>query len=290
MAKRVVLVLSVMLITGCAGRVQPHTAAKNPPSSVQEIVTDARLLREKQNESFKKGRGEEQSAQTGEKKQSDPLEGFNRAMWALNFKVLDPYLLRPVSLAYVNYTPRFIRKGISNVFSNLEEPFSMVNSLLILDGKGALSHFNRFWINSTFGVAGLVDVAAMAHEPKQADRQFGDVLGHYGVGHGLYVMTPVYGPVTVREMVGDIVDDLYPPLSLVVFPYNLIKWFFQGLESRAELVAQEGQLYNSRDPYAFTRDVYLQNKTFRANLGKEQQPQTLDDSDINQALLDEVDG
>ncbi|MGL5336988.1 MAG: MlaA family lipoprotein [Enterovibrio sp.] len=286
MAKRVVLVLSVILITGCAGRVKPHAAANEQPPSVQDIITDARMLREKQRENSKTQGGEA----SGEKKTSDPLEGFNRAMWALNFKVLDPYLLRPTSLVYVNYVPRFVRKGIANLFSNVEEPFSMVNSLLILDGKRALTHFNRFWINSTFGVAGLIDVAALAHEPKQADRQFGDVLGHYGVGHGIYVMAPIYGPVTVREMVGDIVDDLYPPLSLVVFPYNLIKWFFQGLEDRAQLVAQEGQLYSSPDPYVFTRDVYLQNKTFRANLRKEQQPQKIDDSDINQALLDEIDG
>ncbi|MEF1339738.1 MlaA family lipoprotein, partial [Vibrio rotiferianus] len=32
----------------------------------------------------------------------DPLEGFNRAMWEINYDYLDPYLVRPISLAYVD--------------------------------------------------------------------------------------------------------------------------------------------------------------------------------------------
>lgn len=58
----------------------------------------------------------------------DPFEGFNRAMWNLNYDYFDPYLARPVSLAYVDYTPSFIRTGIKNFLANLDEPASMVNS------------------------------------------------------------------------------------------------------------------------------------------------------------------
>ncbi len=35
----------------------------------------------------------------------DPLEGFNRAMWTVNYDYLDPYVARPVSIAYVDYVP-----------------------------------------------------------------------------------------------------------------------------------------------------------------------------------------
>ncbi|GAM61510.1 lipoprotein [Vibrio ishigakensis] len=42
-------------------------------------------------------------------------------MWDFNYEVLDPYLVRPVSLGYVNYTPGFMRTGISNFLSHLDE-------------------------------------------------------------------------------------------------------------------------------------------------------------------------
>ena len=61
---------------------------------------------------------------------SDPLEGFNRTMFNFNYNVLDPYVLRPVAVAWRNYLPMPARNGISNFTSNLEEPASMVNSFL----------------------------------------------------------------------------------------------------------------------------------------------------------------
>jgi len=86
---------------------------------------------------------------------NDPFEGFNRAMWDINYEYLDPYLVRPVSLAYVGYTPVPVRSGISNFLANLDEPASMVNNLFMGNGEKALDHFNRFWINSTFGLLAL---------------------------------------------------------------------------------------------------------------------------------------
>lgn len=219
---------------------------------------------------------------------NDPLEGFNRAMWTVNYDYLDPYLLRPVSLAYVDYVPSFIRTGIRNFLSNLEEPFMMVNNILTLNGKGAINHFNRFWINSTFGVGGLLDIAGKAGETQVNDKQFGDVLGSYGIGQGPFIMLPGYGPTTIRESAGDFVDGFYPPLSLLTFPQSLLKWIFSGMEERAALVSQETLLNNSPDPYAFARDAYLQNKEFRANDGKVEE-EKLDDTHLNEELLDEVD-
>ena len=145
---------------------------------------------------------------------SDPLEGFNRSMWTLNQDYLDPYFVRPVSLAYVNYVPTPVRSGLGNFFANLDEPASMINNLLMGNGRKALDHFNRFWINSTFGLLGLIDVATEAGISAHNDKSFGDAVGHYGVGNGPYVMVPGYGPWTVRES-ADLVDSTYVPLSLL---------------------------------------------------------------------------
>lgn len=200
---------------------------------------------------------------------NDPFEGFNRAMWDINYEYLDPYLVRPVSLAYVDYTPVPIRSGISNFLANLDEPSSMVNNLIMGNGEKALDHFNRFWINSTIGLLGLIDIASETGITKYDDKSFSDAIGHYGVGNGPYFMVPGYGPLTTRE-VTETVDGLYVPLSFLNFWASLGKWAFEGMETRAQLVSQESLLDDSPDPYALTREVYIQRRDFKAEIEPEE--------------------
>ncbi|MDB1123332.1 MlaA family lipoprotein [Vibrio algarum] len=204
---------------------------------------------------------------------NDPIEGFNRAMWSFNYDFVDPYLFRPIAVAYVEYTPTPIRTGISNFLSNLDEPSSMINDLIMGNGKEAVNHFNRFWINSTFGILGLFDIAGAAGIVED-DRAFSDAIGHYGVGNGPYLMVPAYGPLTTRELT-DTVDSMYLPLSYLNFWGAVGKWALEGLESRAALVSQEQMLEASPDPYAFTRDVYLQRRDYKAQI----EPEELDEEE-----------
>lgn len=199
----------------------------------------------------------------------DPIEGFNRSMWAINYDYLDPYLVRPVSLAYVDYVPDPVRSGVGNFLSNLDQPASIVNNLVMGNGDKALDHFNRFWLNTTVGVFGLFDIASEAGIPDHNEKAFGDAVGHYGVGNGPYVMIPGYGPWTVRES-ADFVDGMYVPLSLLNFWAGLGKWALEGMETRAALVNQEVQLENSPDPYALTRDAYIQRQDFKAEIEVEE--------------------
>lgn len=215
---------------------------------------------------------------------NDPFEGFNRAMWEINYEYLDPYLVRPVSLAYVDYTPVPIRSGISNFLANLDEPASMINNLIMGNGEKAVDHFNRFWINSSFGLLGLIDVASAAGITKYDDKSFSDAVGHYGVGNGPYFMVPGYGPVTTRE-VTEQVDGLYAPLSLISFWGSLGKWAFEGMEKRAMVVPQEAILYDSPDPYALTREIYIQRRDFKAEIEVEEFDQ--EEEDFLDDYLDE---
>ncbi|WP_394150556.1 VacJ family lipoprotein [Vibrio maritimus] len=195
----------------------------------------------------------------------DPFEGFNRAMWALNYDYLDPYFVRPVSLAYVNYTPVPVRSGVRNFLANLDEPFSAVNNVVMGNGGKALDHFNRFWINSTFGLLGFIDIASAAGIEKHDKKEFGDAIGHYGVGEGPYIMVPGYGPIILREG-ADVVDGLYPPASLLNFWASFGKWALEGMEKRALVVSQEATLEQSPDPYALTRDIYIQRQNYNAEI------------------------
>lgn len=211
--------------------------------------------------------------------ENDPLEGFNRLMWDINYEVLDPYLVRPVSLGYVNYVPDPAREMISNFLSNLDEPSSMVNSILMGNGEDAVLHFNRFWINTFFGLGGVIDIATAAEITKKDNVAFGDALGSHGVGNGPYLMVPGYGPTTVRNLT-DTVDGLYVPLTYLNFWQGLGKWALEGMESRAALVSQEPLLEASPDPYALTRDAYIQRQDFKAGIVQEEDPE-------EEAMLDD---
>ncbi|CAH8202498.1 MULTISPECIES: MlaA family lipoprotein [Vibrio] len=205
------------------------------------------------------------SPQLSESSLEDPFESFNRSMWTINYDYLDPYIVRPISIAYVGYIPVPIRNVIANVLSNLDEPSSVINNLLMGNGEKAVDHLNRFWLNSTLGLLGMIDIASEAGITKHNEKAFSDAVGHYGVGNGPYVMIPAYGPYTIRE-VTDVVDGMYVPLSYLNIWASLGKWAFEGMEKRALLVSQESTLENSPDPYSLTRDVYLQRQDFKAEI------------------------
>lgn len=199
---------------------------------------------------------------------TDPLEGFNRKMWTVNYDYLDPYMLRPAAVAYTTYTPTPIRSGLHNFFSNLDEPASVVNNLFMGNGRVAGIHFNRFWINSTFGIFGLFDIATAAGITPDGNKSFGDTLGHYGIPNGPYIMVPGAGPYTPREA-ASAVDYTYFPLAYLNVWAAVGKFVIQGLETRASLFGQEQMLENSPDPYAFTREAFLQRQDYKAGVKEE---------------------
>ena len=205
---------------------------------------------------------------TGERK--DPLEGFNRAMWNVNYNYLDPYVVKPVAKGWRDYVPSPVKTGLVNVANNLDEPASFVNRLLEGEVKKAMIHFNRFWINSVFGIGGLIDWASKTPDLKldNGNREFGETLGHYGVGTGAYIMVPGYGPTTPRQAVGKVVDSAYPVLSLLTTPWSIAKFSVQGINTRANLLDQDALIKQSLDPYVTFREAYFQNLEFKVNNGK----------------------
>ena len=204
---------------------------------------------------------------TGERK--DPLEGFNRAMWKVNYEYLDPYVVKPVAKGWRDYVPSPIKTGLVNVANNLDEPASFVNRLLEGEGKKAMIHFNRFWINTVFGLGGLIDWASLTPDLKQeGSREFGDTMGKYGVGSGAYIMVPGYGATTPRQAIGRVVDNAYPALSLLTTPWSITKFAVQGVDTRARLLDQDALLQRSSDSYVIFREAYFQNLDFKVKDGK----------------------
>ncbi|WP_109129015.1 MlaA family lipoprotein [Aggregatibacter segnis] len=216
--------------------------------------------------------------QTGERK--DALEGFNRKMWDFNYHVADPYVLKPLAKGWKNYVPSPVRTGVINVADNLDEPASFANRLIQGDFKQALIHFNRFWINTIFGLGGLIDVASYSDPlKKQGDNRFGDTLGRYGVGTGPYVMLPLYGAATPRQDIGNLADTTYPMLSLLG-PWGFLKAGLQGIDTRAKLMDKEALLDQAQDSYLTFREAYFQRLEQRINGDKEKKADPVLSNDI----------
>ena len=201
----------------------------------------------------------------------DPYEKFNRKSFAL-FEFLDRKAIRPASVFYAHAIPHVVRSGFHNAIQNVGEPVIFFNDLLQLHPEAAAQTLGRFAINSTFGVGGLADAAALNGVPYHQN-SFGTTLGRYGVPAGPFVFIPVLGPSDVRDLVGSGVDSASDPLTWINYTgriaINASRTVIGGLDTRANADGQLKVLYDTAtDPYATLRSLYLQNRQAQITGGK----------------------
>ncbi|MDD9901182.1 MAG: VacJ family lipoprotein [Alphaproteobacteria bacterium] len=213
--------------TGCARSVDPHTGMKT--SSI-----------------------------------NDPLEPVNRAVFTFN-NALDIVLIEPVAYVYSTFVPPFAQTGIRNFMRNLRSPFLVANSLLQGNINGAGVATARFLINTTAGIGGLVDVAGMNGLAYQQE-DLGQTLAVWGMGDGFYLVLPVIGPSSARDIIGTTAEAYGDPLRIwthktgrdwVYYTRNAV----EGLDNRAQLLDAIADLRrNSLDYYAAVRSAYAQKR------------------------------
>lgn len=192
----------------------------------------------------------------------DPLESINRPFWTFTWDYADKYVLKPTSQAYVDNVNEDVRGGLYNMAMNLNEPSSVINSLLQGEFGDAAKSTGRFLLNSTIGIFGIFDPASDFGWGRKQE-EFGEVLGKYGVGDGPYLVVPAMGPTSVREEVGDYVDRYYWPLAVIDFWPNLLRVGVLALEARGQLVDQEQLINDSVDSYEFVKNAYFQNMKYK---------------------------
>lgn len=177
--RRVLLawLVGLLMLGGCATTPPPRTVDPDTPASVPVMDTTANPLAI-----------------------HDPLEGFNRRVYRFN-ALTDKYVLLPVIHVYDKVTPDPVQTGVQNFFSNLNEINTFANSVLQLKPRSSGVTLSRFVINSTVGLAGFFDPATY-FGLAQRDEDFGQTLGHYGVGAGPYLVLPFLGPSDLRDAVG----------------------------------------------------------------------------------------
>lgn len=198
-------------------------------------------------------------ATTGGGTKGDPIEGWNRAVFGFN-EGLDTYVLKPVATGYKTVVPQFVRTGVSNVFNNLGDVWSVVN--LMLQGRFADSAQStmRVVTNTVFGIGGLFDAASdMGLDRPNED--MGQTLGAWGLGSGPYIVWPLLGPSSLRDSAGLPFDLLLGSPSSVYIDNSTVVYGVGGLRlinTRASLLgASEVVDSVALDKYTFIRDGYL---------------------------------
>lgn len=189
----------------------------------------------------------------------DPWEPYNRSMTRFN-DVLDENLLQPVAKGYQTVMPDMVRKGVNNFFGNLSDVWSTVNNVLQLKPREAAESLARVGINTTVGLLGVMDVATELDMPRHKE-DFGQTLGHWGVGTGPYLVLPLLGPSTLRDTAalpldwkGDLVQSVDGGARVSLSALRLV-------DKRASLLTASDMLGTvALDRYTFIRDAYLQRR------------------------------
>lgn len=200
--------------------------------------------------------------------ENDPYESFNRGMYEFN-EVLDEIVLEPVAQGYDFVMPEFAQTGVSNFFNNIRDFITVVNDLLQLDLKNTANDSGRVIMNSTIGLLGLVDVHSMSGGERRHE-DFGTTLESYGWENSNYLVLPLFGPSSVRDGAGLIVDGVFiDPISYLnnVSLRNQLR-LVQITDARASLLdATDIMDEASFDGYTFQRDSYIQFRNAQINDG-----------------------
>ena len=198
--------------------------------------------------------------------EKDPLEGFNRTIWAVN-RGADKVVVKPVTQVYRAVTPKPARDGVRNFFANVAEPFSFINNVLQGRVDRAMRNLGRFAVNTTVGIGGRFDQATRVGI-RPASEDFGQTLAAWGANGGPYLMLPLLGPSTLRDGVGTGVAQFTDPyrvcLSECGLPHGvpLAMTATQVISIRDGLIetGADSFLESSLDPYAAARSAYLQRR------------------------------
>lgn len=196
----------------------------------------------------------------GERNELDPFEVYNRTVFVFN-DAADRLILKPVATVYDRYTPELFRFLAGNFLSNLGELNNGVNNLLQGKVKFALSDTTRFFLNSTLGFGGLADVATDLGL-ERSNEDFGQTLGYWGFRPGPYLVLPLLGPSSLRDLSSI-------PASTAVSPTprlfdtkgQVLVRSFDLLETRAGLLGASRLMDGvALDPYTFVRNAYFQRR------------------------------
>ena len=206
----------------------------------------------------------------------DPLEPLNRQTLDLNLFV-DRILLKPATQVYIAIVPEEGRDAVKRALDNMKEPVVVINNVLQGEIKRAGVSVGRFTVNTTLGLAGLLDIAAkMGLEKESGD--FGQTLFVWGLPEGPYLILPILGPSNPRDVIGMGVDAYSDPFSFLataksVDQIQIARFVVDGIDQRARVMDVLDDLEkNSLDFYAQLRSLTQQRRAAELRHGAAPEP------------------
>lgn len=241
---RSVVVLALFFVVSLAGVNEGNAAPRSYPDLLADDLTATDYL-----------------DQPVEVTIHDPLEPMNRAFFQFNDK-LYYWVLKPVTNVYIWALPLELRESFNHFFVNLAMPIRLVNSLLQGNLPAAGIVLERFVINSTLGVYGFADVADGEFNIKPRRADFGQTLGKWGLGEGVYFCWPVLGPSSTRDTAGMVVDGYTSFMSYIDTSGNTVNvaYYSTNMVNRLSLRpnAYDDLKKYSLDPYIAARQAYYE--------------------------------
>jgi phospholipid-binding lipoprotein MlaA len=199
----------------------------------------------------------------------DPFYRWNKFWFGFN-DFFYSRLMRPVAQGYAVVMPKPARTGLANVYNNFTFPIRFINSLLQLNFTKASREFGRFMINSTFGIGGLMDLAKNDPNLQPGNEDFGQTLGHYGMGDGFYIVWPLLGPSSLRDSIGLAGDAAANPLTWLfgswAIPNDAPPWYWAYVIKGGDVFNRLPETLDNYDavtkpaiePYTAAKDAYIQ--------------------------------
>ena len=190
-------------------------------------------------------------------------------MFAFN-QALDEIIVEPLAKGY-RLLPSPIRKGTSNVLSNLSLVVTIPNNLLQGEFNLAGKNSGRLLVNSTIGILGIFDPATKIGLNDYEKEDWGQTLGTWGIKEGCYVVLPILGPSTARDTIGSLTNYLGGDAWYNITVRNDTKYVSDfdyyasvgtnGIDFRAKNIESFANLEeNSIDFYASVKSLYLQDR------------------------------
>jgi phospholipid-binding lipoprotein MlaA len=235
-------------------------AQVQPESGSEEIDDDSVVVDDL--EDFEEG---EQVLEAESVSIADPLQPWNRMWHHFNDKAYF-WMFKPIAQGYRVVVPEGFRISFSNFYTNATAPVRIFNSLFQLKFDYFLIEFGRFLINTTVGFVGFRDCAKDCFGIRPHDEDFGQTLGHYGIGHGIYLVWPLLGPSSVRDTIGKGADSVLS-FTGILSPVDLEVPVWAGLKTHEivnDISLRIGNYERLKDaaidPYIAIRDGYVQRR------------------------------
>lgn len=196
---------------------------------------------------------------------NDPLEMFNRGIFSFNDDVYNK-IGRPLAKTYAKVMPDRVERGIGNVFTNLKFPSRFAGNVLQGRFGNAGKETGKFVLNTTVGLGGIFRPSDDFENLQTSKEDVGQAFASWGMGHGFYLVLPFMGPTSLRDFVGDYVDDTVEPIKE---PWSQVDDDGTRLGLRVLEITNRTpalmELYDSMrrssiDPYSSVRDAYAQQR------------------------------